>query len=364
MRIIEVISFLESWAPPSYQESYDNSGLLTGDTDWEVTGVLCALDCIESVIDEAIEKKCNLVIAHHPIIFSGLKQIRGKNYIERTIIKAIKKDVAIYSIHTNLDNVRTGVNDKIADKIGIKNRQILIPKTDVLSKLEVYCPDDEVDKLRHSLFEAGVGNFSNYSNCSFIIQGEGTFKPNENANPSIGKKGEEHRGRESKVEVVFPTYLKYDVIATMKKNHSYEEVAYQVFNLKNENQNVGSGLFGELDNEMRSLEFLQYLKERMELKMIRHTKLVHDRIRKVSIVGGSGSFALPYAIRHGADILISADFKYHQFFDAEDDIIIADIGHYESEQFTSQLLVDRLTENFPNFAVLLTDINTNPVQYL
>ena len=363
MKIKELITCLEHWAPPAYQESYDNSGCITGDINWEATGVLCTLDCIESVVDEAIEKKCNLIVAHHPILFNGIKKLNGKNYVERTIIKAIKNDIVIYAIHTNLDNVHTGVNHKIAQQLGLVNTKVLIPKKEILSKLEVYCPENEIEKIREGLFNVGAGNFSNYSNCSFNIVGEGTFMPSQNANPSIGEKGKLHKGNEIKLEVVFPAYLNDIVIRIMKELHSYEEVAYQLIKLQNENQNVGSGLIGELEKDTDSKEFLVLLKDKMKLSVIRHTELVKEKVRRVAVIGGSGSFALPAAIGLGADVLVTADFKYHQFFDADGKIIIADIGHYESEAFTIELLGDRLMENFPNFAVLLSEVNTNPVSY-
>lgn len=363
MKIKEIISFLENWAAPAYQESYDNSGCITGDVNWEATGVLCSLDCIESVVDEAIEKNCNLIVAHHPILFAGIKKLNGKNYVERTIIKAIKNDIAIYAIHTNLDNVHNGVNSKIAERLGLEKAKVLMPKADILSKLEFYCPEEEAERIKKSLFEIGVGNFSNYSHCSFNIEGMGTFMPSDIANPSIGEKGQLHRGKELKVEVVFPSYLDQKVISKLTEIHSYEEVAYQLVKLKNKVQNVGTGIIGHLEKEMNPADFLSYLKEKMNLSVVRHTALVKKSINRVAIVGGSGSFALPAAMGQNADIFITADYKYHQFFDADGKIIIADIGHYESEAFTIELLGDRLMENFPNFVVLLSGVNTNPVSY-
>lgn len=363
MKIKKIISVLEQWAPPSYQESYDNSGLLTGNKEWEAKGVLCTLDCLEQIVDEAIQKNCNLIVAHHPIIFEGLKQINGKNYVERTIIKAIKNDIAIYAIHTNLDNVSNGVNKKIAEVIGLAKARILIPKTEILFKLEVYCPNNEVEILRNALFEAGVGEFSNYSNCSFNIVGEGTFMPSEGAVPSIGKIGSFHVGKEVKIELVYPSHLNGRVLNVMNQNHSYEEVAHQVIKLQNQNKNVGSGMIGELEKELSPMQFMDLLKSALKVSVIRHTECVKDKVKKIAVLGGSGSFGLSAAKSQGADVFVTADFKYHEFFDAEHDIIIADVGHYESEAFTIGLLGDRLMENFPNFVVLLSEVNTNPVRY-
>lgn len=364
MKIKDVTSYLESIAPLDFQESYDNSGLIVGDLESEVTSVLICLDSVEEVIDEAIENKCNLVIAHHPIIFSGLKRLNGKNDIERSIIKAIKNNISIYAIHTNLDNIKGGVSSKIADIIKLKNQKILTPKKGILRKLEVYCPKDSVEKVRKSLFEAGAGAFGTYKHCSFLSSGEGTFIPNEDANPVIGKIGYEERVEEVKIEVVFPSNIQSRIIESMKISHPYEEVAYQVYILENIMQEVGLGIVGELDKEVSSSKFLKILKNRMRTDCIRHTNIIKKTIKKVAVCGGSGSNLIDYAKEVGADIFITSDFKYHEFFIADDDIIIADIGHYESEQFTKELIYDLLVNNFHKFAVQLSKVNTNPINYL
>lgn len=364
MKIAEIIQTIENFAPISYQESYDNAGLIIGDKLTDCTGVLICLDSIEAVVDEAIAKNCNLIVAHHPIIFSGLKKINGKNYIERTIIKAIKNDIAIYACHTNLDNVRFGVSDVIADKLHLKNRQILEPKKSILKKLFTYIPTNKKEDLLNSLFAAGAGNIGNYSQCSFSVDGNGTFKPNEIANPVVGKNGIRSNENEARIEVIFPHYLESKIIQTLKQNHPYEEVAYEVISLDNSYQDVGSGMIGELENEMDEMSFLLFLKEKMNTKCIRYTSLLRKPIKKVAVCGGAGSFLLNQAILQKADVFITGDFKYHQFFDADNQLIICDIGHYESEQFTSQLFNKIISEKFPNFAVQISTINTNPVNYI
>ena len=364
MKIKEIISYLESVAPLNLQENYDNSGLIVGSPDMEVTAVLICLDSVEEVIDEAIESGCNLVIAHHPIIFSGLKKINGKNHVERSIIKALKNDIAIYAIHTNLDNIKGGVSSKIADLLNLKNQSMLLPKTDYLRKLEVYCPKDETEKLRESLFKAGAGSLGEYKNCSFISEGEGTFFPTKDANPSIGEKGKEERVEESKIEIIFPKNIQGNLISEMKASHPYESVAYQIFKLENLVEDIGCGIVGELEESMSSKEFLMIMKETMKASCIRHTNIVNDNIKRVAVCGGSGSFLINNAKLAGADIFITADLKYHDFFIAENDILIADIGHYESEQFTKELIYDLLVNNFPKFAIQLSKINTNPINYL
>ena len=364
MKIKEITQFLEGITSLNYQESYDNSGLIVGDENKEITSVLICLDSVEKVIDEAIENGCNLVIAHHPIIFSGLKKLNGKNHIERTIIKAIKNDIAIYAIHTNLDNIKGGVSSKIADRLGLKNQKILAPKRDLLRKLEVFVPKENAEKVQDALFSAGAGSIGDYKNCSFQSEGVGTFLPSKDANPVVGEKGKQERVEEVKIEVIFPKNMEKRLISEMKKAHPYQEVSHQIYILDNVFQEVGSGIVGELETEIDSKMFLETLKKTMKTVCIRHTKLVKNIIKKVAVCGGSGSFLLNNAKGVGADIFITADFKYHEFFNAENDIIIADIGHYESEQFTMELIYDLLINNFSKFAVRLSKVNTNPINYL
>ena len=364
MKIKEITQFLEGIAPLSYQENYDNSGLIVGDENTEVSSVLICLDSVEEVIEEAIENNCNLIIAHHPIVFSGLKKLNGKNHIERTIIKAIQNNIAIYAIHTNLDNVKGGVSSKIANILGLKNQKILAPKKDLLRKLEVYVPKNHADELQNALFLVGAGEVGEYKNCSFQTEGIGTFLPSKNAKPVIGKSGKQERVEEVKIEVVFPKDIERRLILEMKKAHPYDEIAHQIYILDNIFPDVGSGIVGELEEEISSSVFLKKVKTLMKTDCIRYTNLVRKTIRKVAVCGGSGSFLLNNAKSVGADIFITADFKYHEFFNAENDIIIADIGHYESEQFTKELIYDLLINNFSKFAVRLSKVNTNPINYL
>ena len=363
MKIKEITNYLESVAPLHYQESYDNAGLLVGDANREIDAALITLDCTEEVVEEAIENNCNLIIAHHPIIFSGLKKITGQNYVERTIIKAIKNDIAIYAIHTNLDNIKTGVSAKIAEILGVKNCKILSPKKDLLRQLVVYCPTSDAEKVRVALFDAGAGSIGNYDECSFSAKGEGTFRANEGCDPHIGNIGERHTEKEEKIEVIFPKYKENTIISALKQAHPYEQVAYQIYILDNIYENVGAGIVGELAQKVDTNQFLEMLKTKMQSDCIRHTKLVKNQIKRVAICGGSGSFLLSNAICEKADIFITADFKYHEFFDGENDIIIADIGHFESEQFTKDLIYDLLSKKFSKFAVRLSKVNTNPINY-
>ena len=365
MKLHQITSYLEQVAPLYFQESYDNSGLIVGDRNKKVTKVLLCLDSIESVIDEAIEKGCELVIAHHPIVFNGLKSLTGKNYIEKTILKAIKNDIAIYACHTNLDNVlKNGVNQKMANAIGLTNTKILAPKIDIMSKLVIYCKPDNADAVRNNLFENGAGNISEYSNCSFNTEGKGTYLPSENSNPSYGEKGELSTEDEIKIEVLAVNHQINKLLVEVKKAHSYEEVAHEIIPITNANQQVGSGMIGELEKEIDTLEFLKSLKTKMKTDCVRHTNIQKKTVKKIAICGGSGSFLLNNAISQKADVFITGDYKYHQFFDAQNQLIIADIGHFESEQFTIDLFHDILAPEFNRVEFIKTAITTNPVNYL
>ncbi|MFN8356939.1 MAG: Nif3-like dinuclear metal center hexameric protein [Spirosomataceae bacterium] len=363
MTIKNITTSLEQWAALSYQESYDNAGLIVGDSNQLVTGVLISLDCIEEVIDEAIRRGCNLVVAHHPIVFRGMKKLNGKSYTERTVIKAIKNDVAIYATHTNLDNVWGGVNFKIAEILGLGKLQILAPKKQVIAKLTVFVPKEYSQAVLDALFEAGAGHIGNYEHCSFRVEGTGSFSAKLGANPFIGEVGEIEKVIEDRIEVVFPVHAERRVVNAMKKAHPYEVPAFYLHVLENENLEVGAGVVGELTQELDERDFLAFLKEAMNLPLIRHTALLGARVKKVAVCGGAGSFLLSDAVASGADVFVTADYKYHEFFDADGRIIICDIGHYESEVFTKALIHTYLTKKFTNFAVLLSETSTNPVRY-
>jgi len=363
MKISEVISILENLADPSLQENYDNAGLIIGQSNWECTGIVCTLDATEEVIYEAIEKEINLVVAHHPIIFGGLKKINAKNYVEKTVITAIKNDIAIYAIHTNLDNVIQGVNGKIASKLGLKNLSILSSKSNTLKKLFTFAPIENAAKVRDAIFNAGGGQIGNYSECSFNTEGEGTFKAGEGTDPYVGEIGQQHHEKEIKIEVIFPAWLEKKILSSMIHAHPYEEPAYEVVNLSNSHQAIGSGVIGSLEQPMDEISFLTHVKEIFGTPVIRHTELTGKPVKKVAVCGGAGSFLVGSAIANGAEIYITADMKYHEFFDANGRMVIADIGHYESEQFTIDLLEEILAQKFPTFAVLKTQVETNPVRY-
>jgi dinuclear metal center YbgI/SA1388 family protein len=363
MQLKQITQYLETIAPLALQESYDNAGLIIGISEAEISGILITLDITEEILDEAINRKLNLIIAHHPIIFDGIKKLNGKNYIERCVAKAIKNDIAIYAAHTNLDSVFGGVNSKICEKLGLKNCRILSPTPHFLKKLVTFVPSADAEKVRQALFFAGAGHIGNYDSCSFNLAGQGSFRGNDLTNPYVGEKNQQHFEEETRIETIFPKHIQSQVIQALLSAHPYEEVAYDIYPLDNEYNQSGIGMIGELELPMDEVEFLDKLKETFHCKVIKHTQLLGNPIRKIAVCGGSGSAYLGKAISQKADLFISGDFKYHQFFDAEQQLIIADIGHYESEQFTKEVFYELLTKKFPKFAVHLSDLSTNPVKY-
>jgi len=364
MKLQELIQKLELLAPHALQESYDNAGLIVGEYSKEIEKALVCFDMTEEVLQEAKKKGANLIIAHHPIIFGGIKKLNGKNYVERVVMSAIKNDIALYAMHTNLDNVLEGTNRILADKLGLKKQRILAPMKESLRKLVTFCPLAEAEKVRQAIFEAGAGHIGNYDLCSFNAVGQGSFRAGENTHAFVGEKGVLHFEDEMRIESIFPDYLQSKIVNALLAAHPYEEVAYDIYKLENESINTGAGIVGEIEEGIDEMQFLEKLKEITQSGCIRYTKLRNKPIKRVAICGGSGAFLIGKAKASGADIFITGDVKYHEYFDAEQQLIIADIGHYESEQFTKDLLISYIKEKFPTFAVQISDTNTNPINYL
>lgn len=359
----DLTRFLGTLAPWNYQESYDNSGCLVGESSTEIRGVLIALDCTEAVIDEAISKGCNVVLTHHPIIFKGLKRLNGSNYVERTVLKAIKNDVCLVAIHTNLDAVKWGVNAVIAQRLGITNFQILSAKHDALFQVGVFVPNDFAEQVKSAMTQAGAGKIGNYDSCSFSVEGQGQFRPIEGSNPVIGSLNTLEKVAEQRITMVVSSGSLNHVISAMKNVHPYETVAYDVVQLQQTNEDVGSGMIGELDEPITLSELLTLVKERFHCGGIRFTGSKNKTVQRIAWCGGSGSFLIHAVQRAKADVYITGDVKYHEFFDAEHGLDIMDIGHFESEQFTSHFLMDQLKQYQEDFPLLLADTNTNPVNY-
>lgn len=364
MTIKELLPILEEMAPLAYAEDFDNVGLLTGDVAWKIKNILVCHDALEPVIDEAIKKNCNVVVCFHPIIFSGLKSLTGKNYVERAVVKAIRHDIAIYAVHTALDNHKHGVNKIICDALGLKQPKILVPKQQFIQKLVTYTVAENADQVRNALFNVGAGSIGNYENCSFNSQGIGTYMGNADSNPEIGQRFEFIENREIKIEVTFEKHLQQKILKALFANHVYEEVAYEIYDLQNTHQNIGLGMIGDLETAMNEADFLQSVKGKMQCGGIRHSAFTGKNIKKVAVLGGSGSFAIKNALASGADAFLTADLKYHDYYQADGKLLLADIGHYESERYTKNYIVDFLTEKITNFAIILSETNTNPVKYL
>ncbi|WP_293893535.1 Nif3-like dinuclear metal center hexameric protein [Flavobacterium sp.] len=364
MKIKEILLILEEMAPLAYAEDFDNVGLLVGNQENVATGILVCHDALESVIDEAISKKCNLVVCFHPIIFLGLKKITGKDYVERSVLKAIKNDIAIYAVHTALDNHKDGVNKIFSDALGLINTTILVPKQNFIQKLVTYTVPENAEQIRLALGKAGAGTIGNYANCSFNSEGFSTYQGNEHSNPTIGNKGELTQTNEVKIEVVFEKHLQSKILKALFTNHVYEEVAYEIYDLQNSHQNIGLGMIGELEKPMSEVQFLAFVKDKMQCGGIRHSALLGKPIKKVAVLGGSGSFAIKNAIQANADVFLTADLKYHNFYEGENQLVLADIGHFESERFTKNYIVEFLKKKNLNFAIIFSEENTNPVKYL
>lgn len=364
MLLSSIISILESIAPKAFQENYDNAGLATGDPQMDVTGVLICLDVTLPVIDEAISKKANLVISHHPVLFSPMKQLTGRNMSEKIIIYAVKNNIALYSAHTNLDNISNGVNKAICDKLGLVNTRILVPRENLLRKLVTFVPGSHADSVRQALFDAGAGHIGNYDSCSFNSAGQGTFRAGNDASPFVGEIGKLHFEDETRIEVIFPVHLKSALIKALTESHPYEEVAYDIVQLDNSYNGAGSGMIGELPSLRDEIEFLKEVKRTFNCNVLRHSRLLNKPFSKVAVCGGSGAFLIRDALNAGADLFLTGEVKYHQFFEAEDKIVITDIGHFESEQFTIQLIFDILLKKIPSFAIHFSSCKTSPIYYL
>jgi dinuclear metal center YbgI/SA1388 family protein len=363
-KVRDITRVLEEWAPTVLQESYDNSGLLVGDLSAKVTKVLISLDCTEEVVAEAEREGAELIVSHHPIIFSGLKRLTGNTHVERTVLRAIKSGIALYAIHTNLDNVASGVNFELATALGCtpESLKILRPKSEFLNQVTVYCPSAYVDKVRDAMFQAGAGSIGDYDRCSFNLVGEGTFRPGSDAMPFIGEKGQDHSEPETKIELLVEKRLSRSVVEAAANVHPYEEMAYFITPLENKDENIGAGMIGELPQPMTWEAFLDHAKHALKATHVKHTNPVSEFVSTIAVCGGSGSFLLRDAIGKKADVFLSSDFKYHEFFDAEGKILIADIGHYESEWRTSTLIANVIKQKFTKFAVRLATSNTNPVK--
>jgi dinuclear metal center YbgI/SA1388 family protein len=363
MKIKDIINILEAFAPVALQEDYDNSGLTVGDRENDCSGCLVCLDVTLEIIDEALKKNCNLVISHHPVIFKGLKQLAGKSMVERIVMKAVRHDIVLYSMHTNLDNVKGGVNRVLSEKLGLVNLSILRQSPGMLRKIVTFCPTDHSEQVRQAIFRAGAGQIGDYDQCSFNAEGLGSFRAGDSSNPFVGHIGEIHFEKETRIETIFPAFLQQRVISALVEAHPYEEVAYDIYPLENEFEQTGAGMIGSLPQPVSGREFLEVIKKALNVPVIRHSALLDRMVKRVAVCGGSGSFLIPDAIRQQADFFITADVKYHQFFDAEGRIVIVDAGHYETEQFTCNLIADYLKENFPTFAVQISETPANPVNY-
>ncbi|MDZ7741894.1 MAG: Nif3-like dinuclear metal center hexameric protein [Bacteroidota bacterium] len=364
MKLREITGELERIAPLSLQEDYDNAGLLIGNEHDEINKALICLDVTDQVLEEALQQKCGLIISHHPLIFGGIKRLNGNDPVERLVIKAIQNRIAIYAIHTNIDNISGGVNMEIANRLGLKNTEVLKPKKNLLRKLVTFCPAENADQVRQAMFDAGAGHIGNYDCCSYNIDGKGSFRAGEGSDPHVGEINKLHFEKETRIEIIYPLYLEERIIRSMIAAHPYEEVAYDIYPLENTFNLVGSGIIGDLEEKMDKMQFLELLKEKFQAGCVKFTGTEKKEVGKIALCGGAGSFLIRAAKARGADVFISGDIKYHDFFLSDKSMMIVDIGHYESEQYTKELIFTVLKQKFPTFALQISNVNTNPVNYL
>lgn len=363
MKLRQIIEALEDAAPLALQESYDNSGLLVGEPDMDITSALITLDVTDAVMDEALREGSNLIIAHHPLLFHPLKKLTGSTLTERLVMRALRHGLALYAVHTNLDNAPGGVSHYMGQKLQLTQIRVLAPMSNQLLKLFTFVPHSHAEQVRQALFDAGAGHISAYDQCSFNAEGYGTFRGAAHTNPFVGQPGQQHREAETKIEVILPAYLKQQVLQALRRSHPYEEVAYDLVALVNDWQSAGAGVIGELPEPLTAPRFLAVVKNTFGTPVIRHSRPPQQPIRTVAVCGGAGSFLLPQALHAGADALVTADISYHRFFDADGRLLLCDIGHYESEQFTAQLLQDILRHKLPTFAARMAAMSSNPVNY-
>jgi dinuclear metal center YbgI/SA1388 family protein len=364
MKITQIIGILEEFAPLPLQDSFDNAGIQVGDVSQIAKGILLCLDVTEEVIDEALELDCNLIISHHPLLFKPLKTLTGKTYIERCVVKACKNDLVIYSAHTNLDNAWGGVNFRLAEKIGLQNVRVLKPMKDGLLKLVAFVPVEHAESVRNALFNAGAGNIGSYDSCSFNSIGDGTFRGGENTHPFVGERGKLHTEDETRIETILPVYKKPAVTRALLAAHPYEEPAYDFYSLANSWDKTGAGIVGELPAEEEEESFLQRIKDIFQLKSLKHSPLTGKMIREVALCGGSGAFLIQDAVNYGADVFLTGEARYNDYYDVEDRILLAVLGHYESEICTKEIFFDIISKKIPNFVIHFSNVNSNPVNYM
>lgn len=359
----EFTRWLEELIPPAFQEHYDNSGLQVGDPDASVNSVLLTVDVSAEVIAEAGEHGCNLIISHHPLIFTPLKRIAGGSETERCVASAVRGGIAIYSAHTSFDNVSWGVSHILAEMIGLTKIRVLAPLKGKLSKLITFVPVSHAGRVREALFAAGAGHIGNYDRCSFSVTGDGTFRAGEGADPYAGQVGEDHSEPEIRIEAVMPSHLAPACVRALLAAHPYEEAAYDIIALENEYHGAGAGAIGTLPGPLTVTMLLEKLKALTGIPVIRYSGDAARTVTTIAVCGGSGSDLISAAARAGADAFVTGDIKYHAFTQAPDDMIVADIGHYESEKFSLELLHDLINKKFPKFALRFSGIKTNPINY-
>jgi dinuclear metal center YbgI/SA1388 family protein len=363
MIVKNLIKHIETWAPPGIAWEKDNVGLQLGSTQSQITNVLLCLEVDSKVVDDAIKKRCNLIISHHPLIFTPLKSITDRDNQSDLIKKIIKNDINVFSAHTNLDFAKDGVSFQLAKKLKLQQIRFLKNLSSNQYKIVVFVPEKFVEKVASAMHIAGGGQIGDYSNCSFRIVGQGTFKGSNSTNPFVGIKGNLEYVREIRLEMIANSFDLPKILSAMKESHPYEEVAYDLYKLNNENVNFGMGAIGVLNQSMTKEEFLFYVSKSLKIKNFRYNSGKKNKIRTVAVCGGSGSDLADEAIKQNADAFITADVKYHKFQDVQNKILLIDAGHYETEIFILDELKRRIQKflNNGNNKVYKYKGSTNPI---
>jgi len=341
----EIFKYIRSWAPEEIAWNKDNVGLQVGSAKRKVKNILLALDLNMKVIIEAVKKDCNIIITHHPLLFNPLRKIdTDQDNTSLLVEKLIKHDITLFSAHTNLDFTKDGVSFELAKTLKLTNLRFLSNIKSAQYKLIVFVPEGHIEKVASAIFENGGGIIGEYSNCSFRTKGQGSFKGSKKTSPSIGKKLNYEKTDEIKLEVLIDSWKLNEILSAIRSVHPYEEIAYDVYPLNNENVNYGIGAIGELHTAMNQREFFNHVSKSLKINNFRYTTGKTNKIKTVAVCGGSGSEVIPAAIKKGADALITADIKYHTFFDNERKILLIDAGHYETEIFSLNEVNKRLAD--------------------
>ncbi len=370
VRCQQIFDWIEEWADPALAEDWDHIGNLVGSPADSVSRVLVTLDVTDEVIAEAIDENVNLIVAHHPLFRDPIPYLRSDLFSSSRVYRLIQKGISLYAAHTNLDAAPGGINDVLADLLGLRDVEILFPTYEEnLYKIVVFVPLGHEERVREAISARGGGWIGNYSDCTFQTEGVGTFRPLEGTKPFIGETGELERVRETRIETIAPQKKLSDLLKNMIAAHPYEEVAYDIYPLKNTGTKAGLGRIGRLPESLALADFARKVKDSLGLGMVRITGDPQRSVSKIALCGGGGMSLLEQAIKCDADLYLTGDIRHHGALDALDrGIALVDGGHYGTERVIVPVLADYLQkkakEAGEGLTVLVSQINTDPFSYI